>query len=659
MRRAVLVVVTAALGSGCWNFSGLLDECRDGGAQCARASGGGTGGGGTGGGAGGGAGGGDGGGGGGGTSSDGGPLCPLDAGATNTLPDGAVAFCFNGFQWENPLPQGNWLLAVGGAADDDVWAGGTASMLMHWDGLQWTSHQGEVPVTWRHDSAITGLRGLPGNGGWLVGRGLPPHSLDGGAWEATSESAGDWFFSALGASPDGRRVVAVTAAGEVGQPPFGMLLQPGWPQANDVRGVAVADDGGCWFSGTYNDGGVDFRFLRSCDGLVQLSLDAGSSMGPVWLEPQGAYGYAMDNTIYTLWPDGGTSTGSTTTCESATLFAATRTPTQDYAVGSNRCIADLDTGAVQSVQGAPTTTQHTLFAVAAFEDGGAWSVGSGGALAQRRGTQWTWRLGGVSETFFGLLVDAQGVVAVGESGIAWVRGGVAQRPGSAALRDVARSADGGLLLASDDGKLQLGAFTIQSLQTELHDLYTSSPGVGWAVGTNNVIATNTNTPDGGWITVTNPAALTWWKVDGRDGFVVVVGEPRSVVRYVDGGAINEVAGLTSDAYGVWVEDGVNRRAWIVGGDLGMWRLDGETLSPQQPPFGLDYGSFFDVWGFDANDVWAVGQNGGAVHFDGQEWTRVETGTRNQLERVRGRRLPDGRRELFIVGEAGTVLRYLY
>src|SRR5262249_2163790 len=39
--------------------------------------------------------------------------------------------------WENPRPQGNPLLAVFVLDTDDVWAGGSRT-LMHWDGKDWT-----------------------------------------------------------------------------------------------------------------------------------------------------------------------------------------------------------------------------------------------------------------------------------------------------------------------------------------------------------------------------------------------------------------------------------------------------------------------------------------------------------------------------------------
>lgn len=55
----------------------------------------------------------------------------------------------------------------------------------------------------------------------------------------------------------------------------------------------------------------------------------------------------------------------------------------------------------------------------------------------------------------------------------------------------------------------------------------------------------------------------------------------------------------------------------------------------------------------------MGGFGAAVHFDGTGWTRVETGVRAQLERVRTNTLPDGGREVIMIGEHGTVLRKRY
>jgi hypothetical protein len=57
-----------------------------------------------------------------------------------------------------------------------------------------------------------------------------------------------------------------------------------------------------------------------------------------------------------------------------------------------------------------------------------------------------------------------------------------------------------------------------------------------------------------------------------------------------------------------------------------------------------------VFGFSANDVYAVGEQGAALHFDGNSWTTIETGTDQDLFGVWGASTDD---LWFVGGEAGT------
>jgi hypothetical protein len=70
----------------------------------------------------------------------------------------------------------------------------------------------------------------------------------------------------------------------------------------------------------------------------------------------------------------------------------------------------------------------------------------------------------------------------------------------------------------------------------------------------------------------------------------------------------------------------------------------------------------DVWGTGPDDIYAVGFNGNIIHFDGAEWTPMESGTEENLEGVWGYVLKDElgavtRTDVFAVGHNGTILRY--
>lgn len=69
------------------------------------------------------------------------------------------------------------------------------------------------------------------------------------------------------------------------------------------------------------------------------------------------------------------------------------------------------------------------------------------------------------------------------------------------------------------------------------------------------------------------------------------------------------------------------------------------------------GALMSVWGTSAEDVWAVGADAGdgptVLHYDGQSWAELATGTDGDLWWVHG--FADG--PVFLGGSGGTILRY--
>src|SRR3569832_143919 len=58
-----------------------------------------------------------------------------DLGASSDLAMPGGSSCSSGSVcWENPLPQGNDLLAAWASSDSDAWAVGIAGVAVHWDG---------------------------------------------------------------------------------------------------------------------------------------------------------------------------------------------------------------------------------------------------------------------------------------------------------------------------------------------------------------------------------------------------------------------------------------------------------------------------------------------------------------------------------------------
>jgi hypothetical protein len=73
------------------------------------------------------------------------------------------------------------------------------------------------------------------------------------------------------------------------------------------------------------------------------------------------------------------------------------------------------------------------------------------------------------------------------------------------------------------------------------------------------------------------------------------------------------------------------------------RTDLDTLIKEGDPRYLE--EFWEIWGSSERDIWATGKQGMALHWDGQAWKLVETGTQADLVWVIGSR-PDN---VFAVG----------
>ena len=99
----------------------------------------------------------------------------------------------------------------------------------------------------------------------------------------------------------------------------------------------------------------------------------------------------------------------------------------------------------------------------------------------------------------------------------------------------------------------------------------------------------------------------------------------------------EEAGIDTSRPGylssVWGTDDSN--IWVVGGTTEglIYFYDGEEWTTQLPPEGTPLLNW--VFGFSTTDVYAVGTDGAFIHFDGDEWSSIDSGTERDLWGVWG------------------------
>jgi hypothetical protein len=82
-------------------------------------------------------------------------------------------------------------------------------------------------------------------------------------------------------------------------------------------------------------------------------------------------------------------------------------------------------------------------------------------------------------------------------------------------------------------------------------------------------------------------------------------------------------------------------------------LVNELIGPSDVPDASFVGTFFSVWGMSATNIWAVGQVGAIVHWDGGAWSPLASPTVHDLHSVWG----TGPADVWAAGDNGTILHY--
>ena len=161
--------------------------------------------------------------------------------------------------------------------------------------------------------------------------------------------------------------------------------------------------------------------------------------------------------------------------------------------------------------------------------------------------------------------------------------------------------------------------------------------------------------------VAGAAGDVFWGVwaDGDDN-LFVVGDNGAVFHFDGDAWARQSSGTTLPLHAVWgvAPDRVFAVGWmgvIATFDGTDWQVvKGGDIDPDSKAFAGTSTNLplFGLWGRTADEVWAVGDNGRIVHFDGQSWKEQESGTEAHLRHVYG--FNDG--TLYAVGVHGTVLR---
>jgi cysteine-rich repeat protein len=172
--------------------------------------------------------------------------------------------------------------------------------------------------------------------------------------------------------------------------------------------------------------------------------------------------------------------------------------------------------------------------------------------------------------------------------------------------------------------------------------------------------------DGTWTEMTTGLGTRYHSIWGRGTGEILVGGRRSIIGYHDGSKWTRVFGGDQDDAGrinaFWESD--TGQVFAVGGPgLAVQPGYAQIVRCQGAGCGEssgwshtalhEHGALQDVWGTSPQNVFAVGGSGTILHFDGVQWSPMDSGTEVDLQGVWG--TPGG--PIYAVGDQGTILRY--
>jgi len=125
--------------------------------------------------------------------------------------------------------------------------------------------------------------------------------------------------------------------------------------------------------------------------------------------------------------------------------------------------------------------------------------------------------------------------------------------------------------------------------------------------------------------------------------------------YYDGDVWSQIAEASGTYRAVWGSgpDDVYVAGNAYEGDFGHGRLirwDGSGWCVVELPEATR--SLTSVWGSGPGDVWVGGSSGELFHYDGSQWTAVESGTAESIDDIGGA----SKDAVFAVGSRGTILQ---
>lgn len=525
----------------------------------------------------------------------------VDAGATIDGPDdgarnppGALGECENGWCWQSPLPQGNDFYAIVALAPNDAWALGTTSH--HYDGVGWAP-KGSLP----RGSKIRAAWAASANSIWAVGDSDLILHWDGVAWSQRATGLGALaanLGAIWGASDADIFVGGVDGVGHWDGASWTRIPLVGLDVTHTIQGLAGSSPNDVWATSLarrfHYSGGGSFveTFDKPGDTFAQPGGEAvwARAANDVWFSelPTPAF---SGNTQVQHWDGVAFSSMAQSvnnTHQGASIIAFWGAGPKDvWAAPSDipRAVADVlhfDGTWKRVALPRCADCEGGLFALGGTSATDIWGVGGGGLITHYDGVAWTSHTTSLTRRDFDAVwgTSPTDVWAVsGQAAPAWVAGTVPTT------------------IAHFDGSTW--KTSVVPTKWPLNAIWGTSRTSAWAAGG---LGRTPPTPD---------AVVLRWN-----------------------GAVwtTESTGLAGDIHGLWGSS--ESDVWAVGDSApcpgksetpcgAILHFNGATWS--QALVGREYEYIRAIWGFAANDVWAVGETQAAGlirHWDGTTWSVV-------------------------------------
>lgn len=542
----------------------------------------------------------------------------------------------SGYCWENPLPQGNRLNKVVVVGPDDAWAVGDYGTIVHW-----TSAATTLPA-----SGVTrNLYGIGASGTdlYAVGEAGTILHMSGGTWTAEPSGVATDLYDVTSSGGD---VVAVGARGVILRRVGTAWTRDPIPTTVALRSITVAPSGDLYGVGDtatvahYSAGTwtvtADAALGRS--DLNSIAIPSGgtpiyitTTRGEIFRLSGGTYTPLYQSTLrmrgiaatpFGIVAVGVSDYGEILTSTDGTTFTRQSFPDQptllSVAAGSSEVVVVGDIGAMLRYDGTSwaalsSGSPYPLKTIHGVDDMHIWAGGLHGALLSRSGSSFTQYPSVVTlPNFFSIFAISASDVWGVEGYRIWHWNGVSW---------------------SEDQLRATGS---------LNAVWAASATQVYAVGSAGTAYFYDGTS---WSPINSGTGLDLKAITGSGPSDIWAGGDKGVVLHSTGGGFSLVPGAlsaTSTVGGIWAEAPNNV---YFAADTNIFHYDGSTYTKTATAV-----SGLRAISGERSEVWAVGNGGAVLHYDGLSWNQVETGTRHDFY---GIFLSPSNQ--FLVGDFGTVL----